>query len=200
MSNLDGAEEIAEQNGVSRYGKFGWNISPSIERASAAREKKKAPAAPTPDAAPPARHASSSRSASLGRLITDYRTLVETCRARADELELSRLEIDRLGGLPTGYAGKLLGKNGSEPGRKHKKMWPIALESMLGVLGLKILLIEDDAATARTLALRTPVDRANQRFGNACRISAKLLPPPSKPSSPPPLTVVPRVRRGSKHG
>jgi hypothetical protein len=84
------------------------------------------------------------------------------------------LEIDRLGGLPTGYAGKLLGKDGVAPGRKHKKMWPVALELMLGVLGLKILLIEDDAATARTLALRTPVDRANQRFGNVCRISATL--------------------------
>jgi hypothetical protein len=46
---------------------------------------------------------------------------------------------------------------------------------MLGVLGLRVLLIEDDVATARTLALRTPVDRANQRFGNVCRISAKLL-------------------------
>jgi hypothetical protein len=87
--------------------------------------------------------------AELGRVFSDYRTLVETCRARADELELSRLEIDRLSGLPAGYAGKLLGKDGGDPGRKHKKMWPIALESMLGVLGLKILLIEDDAATAR---------------------------------------------------
>jgi hypothetical protein len=124
------------------------------------------------------------RGATLGRVITDYRTLVETCRARADELEISRLEIDRLGGLPTGYAGKLLGKDGGEPGRRHKKMWPVALESMLGVLGLKILLIEDDAATARTLALRTPVDRANQRFGNVCRISAKLLPKPLQPASP----------------
>jgi hypothetical protein len=106
--------------------------------------------------------------ANLGRMITDYRTLVETCRARADELGISRLEIDRLGGLPVGYSGKLLGKDGGEPGRKNKKMWPIALESMLGVLGLKILLIEDDAATARTLALREPVDRSNQRFGNKC--------------------------------
>jgi hypothetical protein len=61
---------------------------------------------------------------------------------------------------------------------------------MLGVLGLKILLIEDDAATARTLALRTPVDRANQRFGNVCGISAKLLPKPSQPASSPILTVV----------
>jgi hypothetical protein len=138
--------------------------------------------------------------ANLGRTISDYRTLVETCRQRADELGLSRLEIDRLGGLPTGYAGKLLGKDG-EGGRK-KKMWPVSLEAMLGVLGLKILLIEDDAATARTLALRTPVDRANQRFGNVCRISAKLLAPPSQPASPPLLTVVPAKRsaRGSKYG
>jgi hypothetical protein len=136
--------------------------------------------------------------ATLGRTISDYRTLVETCRARADELGISRLEIDRLGGLPAGYAGKLLGKDGAD-GRK-KKMWPVALESMLGVLGLKILLIEDDAATARTLALRTPVDRANQRFGNVCRISAKLLPPPSQPASPPILTVVSGKRRGSKYG
>jgi hypothetical protein len=136
--------------------------------------------------------------ATLGRTISDYRTLVETCRARADELGISRLEIDRLGGLPAGYAGKLLGKDGAD-GRK-KKMWPIALESMLGVLGLKILLIEDDAATARTLALRTPVDRANQRFGNVCRISAKLLPKPSQTASPPLLTIVAdKRRRGSKY-
>jgi hypothetical protein len=130
--------------------------------------------------------------ADLGRLIGDYRGLVETCRARAEELEISRLEIDRLSGLPAGYSGKLLGKDGVVgPGRKHKKMWPVALESMLGVLGLKILLIEDEAATARTLAHRTPVDRANQRFGNVCRISAKLL-------APPVLTVVSGKRRGSK--
>jgi hypothetical protein len=197
-------EEIAEQttvrvNGGSRSssrGKLGWGISPAIERASPAREKPLPPA----DAGPAAHRADAIRSASLGRLIGDYRGLVEVCRARADELELSRLEIDRLGGLPAGYAGKLLGKDGGASGRKHKKMWPVALESMLGVLGLKILLIEDDAATARTLALRTPVDRANQRFGNVCRISAKLLPKPSQPASPPILTVVSSKRRGSKYG
>src|ERR1700732_2545866 len=132
---------------------------------------------------PPPRSADN-MGATLGRVITDYKTLVEICRQRADELEISRLEIDRLGGLPAGYAGKLLGKDGAAPGRKHKKMWPVALESMLGVLGLKILLIEDDAATARTLALRTPVDRANQRFGNVCRI-ATLLEKPSQPTPPP---------------
>jgi hypothetical protein len=126
--------------------------------------------------------------AELGRLVKDYRTLVETCRMRADELGISRLEIDRLGGLPAGYAGKILAKDGGEPGRKHKKMLPVALESMLGVLGLKILLIEDDAATARTMALRTPVQSNQQRFGNVCRIS--------QPTSPSLLTVVSGKRRG----
>jgi hypothetical protein len=47
--------------------------------------------------------------------------------------------------------------------------------------------------------LRTPVDRANQRFGNVCRISAKLLAKPSQPASPPILTVVSGKRSGSKY-
>src|SRR5258708_16376054 len=105
--------------------------------------------------------------ATLGRLISDYRGLVETCRARADELELSSSEIDRMSGLPAGYAGKLLG-NGLA--KRQKRMWPIGLEAMLGALGLQIVLIEDQAAAARTLSLRIPVDRSNQRFGNVCRI------------------------------
>ena len=133
---------------------------------------------------------------SIARPIPGYKGLVETCRARADELAISRLELDRIAGLPAGYSGKLLGKDGA--GKKHKRMWPIGLEAMLGALGLKILVIEDEAATARTLALREPVDRAQQRFGNICRISATLLPPPA---SPPLLRVVEkRAPRGSKYG
>jgi hypothetical protein len=137
--------------------------------------------------------------ANLGRMITDYRTLVETCRARADELALSRPEIDRLAGLPAGYSGKLHGKGN---GDKQKRMWPIGLEAMLGTLGLKMLLIEDEAATARTLALGTSVDRANQRFGNVSRLTAKLLAPPAPAVGPPSLTIVVggRKSRGSKYG
>jgi hypothetical protein len=136
---------------------------------------------------------------SIARPIPGYRGLVETCRQRADELGISRLELDRLAGLPTGYSGKLLGKGNGE---KQKRMWPIGLEAMIGALGMKLLLIEDEAATARTLALRTPVSRENQRFGNNCRISATLLPPPSQPASPPVLTIVPAKRsaRGGKYG
>ena len=57
-------------------------------------------------------------------------------------------------------------------------MGMISLEIVLNTLGLKIVVIEDEAAAARTLALRTPVDRANQRFGNVSRITARTLRPP----------------------
>jgi hypothetical protein len=150
---------------------------------------------------------------SIARPISDYRTLVETCRARAAELELSRAEIDRISGLPEGYSGKLLGNAGTLPGpsKKKKKMWPTSLELMLGTLGLKMLLVEDEAATARTLALRgAPVDRANQRFGNSCnskpqlRIESSTSVPIAAPANEPTpmvshLRVIQGRRRGSKY-
>jgi hypothetical protein len=138
--------------------------------------------------------------ATLGRLFSDYRTLIETCRARAAELEISRLELDRLAKLPDGYSAKILGKE--ENAKDAKRIWPKGLGAMLDTLGLKIILIADEAATARTLALRTPVESNQQRFGNVSRISATLLPPPSQPASPPQLTVVAsaKVRRGGKYG
>jgi hypothetical protein len=190
----DALEEIAEQTSLavnegarSNHGKLGWAISPSIERASAAREQKKAPRkktprkrkakkAPKPVAArsPP----SAARPAAVGQLFTSYSTLIETCRVRCDQLELSRAELDRLSGLPDGYSAKLLGRDGC--GLRQKRAWPVSLDSMLGALGLAVILIVDEAAAARTLALRDkPVNRSQQRFGNVSRISALLaLPPP----------------------
>jgi hypothetical protein len=182
---LEGIEEIAEQTSLrvnkrTRRGKFGWGVSPNIARASVAREKKKAPKtaktrvpkkkAPRPITAksPP----SAARAAAVGRLFTDYRTLIETCRVRCDQLGVSRLELDRLAGLPAGYSGKLLGRDGCGP--RQKRAWPVSLDLMLSALGLQVILVENEAATARTLALRTPVDRANQRFRNLCRMESRL--------------------------
>src|SRR4030081_2283409 len=115
MSDLDGLEEIAQQTALAvnqrtKHGKFGWRISPNIEHAAVRREKKKV-ARPAPSDVKPAPPptVSTRKNASLGRMIGDYRGLIETCRQRADELGISRLEIDRLGGLPAGYAAKLLG-------------------------------------------------------------------------------------------
>jgi hypothetical protein len=145
--------------------------------------------------------------ANVGRLISDYRGLIETCQQRAVELDLSRLEIDRLSGLPSGYAAKLLG---SGAGQEPRRMWPVSLGSILGTLGLRLLLIEDEAATARTLALRTPVDHCNQRFGNKCNSkpllkiesSVKIAAPQRNEPAPmrAHLRVVQGKRRGSKYG
>jgi hypothetical protein len=100
-----------------------------------------------------------------------------------------------MSGLPAGYAGKVLRQGAGVPGKENKKLWPISLELMLSTLGLKILLIEDAAATARTLALRTPVQSNQQRFGNVSRITPKLLAPP------PALKIAhDRQKRGGKYG
>jgi hypothetical protein len=114
------------------------------------------------------------------------------------------LEIDRLAGLPTGYSAKLLGKDDGVP--RKKRMWPSSLEAILGTLGLQIIIIEDHAATSRTLSRRIPVDHCNQRFDNKCN-SPKPVPKLAAPSqnearpvSRAHLRVVQGKRRGSKYG
>ena len=188
ISALGELAEFAEQtafNGVARCARgklanrtgLADNIlraARHVERAKPQRPPEINPPQAKPKSAPTPTPIAARKSARLGRTVSDYRSLVEVCRQRADELEISRSEIDRLGGLPAGYAGKLLGKASVElHGKNYKKMWPVSLELMLGVLGLKILLIEDDAATAKTLALRKPVKQNQQRFG-ICRLSVRL--------------------------
>jgi hypothetical protein len=138
----------------------------------------------------------------VARPVTGYKGLIETCRQRANELALSRLELDRLAGLPAGYSAKLLGKDDGVP--RKKKMWPTSLELILGTLGLQIIIIEDYAATSRTLSRRIPVDRANQRFDNKC--NSKPMPKIAAPMSEPApashahLRVIQGKRRGGKYG
>src|ERR1700687_2415820 len=178
MSDFENLEEIADQTTIRvnqrTRARYGWSIAPNIDNASAAREKIAEPrsAGAPPSPATPPTGGSMRNSAALGQMFTDYRTLIQTCRARADELALSRLELDRLSGLPSGYSAKLLGK--VENTKDKKRIWPVGLGAMLGTLGLRMLLIEDEAATARTLALRDhPVDRSQQRFGNVSRIKRR---------------------------
>jgi hypothetical protein len=146
--------------------------------------------------------------ATLGRIVSNYDGLVEICRQRADELEISRCGIDSISGLAAGQAGKILGR------KQKKRMGPVSLGLMLETLGLKMLIIEDEAATARTRSLRTPVDRCNQRFDNKCN-SQKQLPKGAAPKRSEPvlipgtsklspsrahLRVVQGKRKGSKYG
>ena len=131
--------------------------------------------------------------ANLGRLISDYGALLEAFRERAKELEISREGIDEIAGWADGYASKLLG---GAAAKRRKIIGPLSLGLMLGTLGLKLILIEDPEATARTLKRRAPVNSRQQRFGNmnACA---------QERSSSPMLTVVSakRAARGTiKYG
>jgi hypothetical protein len=191
MDALAGLDEIAEQTSCridvgtrQRQTKCKWGhaVPANLTHSKVAREKKAPPAAakllpkPIPKKPAPAPPVAPAR---LGQAFTTYRTLVETFRQRAVEMELSRSEIDRIAGLPSGYAGKILSTGKA---KNPKRMGMISLENMLATLGLKIILIEDDAATARTLALRSkPVDASQQRFGNHSRSgSVVALPAPEQ--------------------
>jgi hypothetical protein len=64
----------------------------------------------------------------IARPVQGYKGLVDACRQRANELAISRLEIDRLAGLPSGYSAKLLGKDGTP---KPKRMLPASLGAII---------------------------------------------------------------------
>jgi hypothetical protein len=206
MSDVGAAAEVFNQTTIrvdkrAHHGKLGWGISPNIERASPAREKKTTPAVKQPSGEslvnPPI------VSTYIARPVIGYKGLVKTCRQRANELAISRLELDRLSGLPSGFSAKLLGKDDSVP--RKKKMWPTSLQLILETLGLQIIVIEDFVATSRTLSRRIPADHSQQRFDNKCNsktVPQQLAAPvtESAPASRAHLRVVQSKRRGSKYG
>jgi hypothetical protein len=105
--------------------------------------------------------------------------------------------------MPTaGNVDKVPGPSAGVP--RKKRMWPASLEAILGTLGLQIIIIEDHAATSRTLSRRVPVDHYNQRFDNKCNFKpVPKLAAPSQNEAPPVsrahLRVVQGKRRGSKY-
>jgi hypothetical protein len=83
-------------------------------------------------------------------VVCDYAQLHAALRRPAEEIGISRVEIDRLAGLADGHASKLLSPV------PIKKLGHISLGPILSVLGLKIALIEDPEAVARTIRMAEP--------------------------------------------
>jgi hypothetical protein len=94
------------------------------------------------------------------RLCSDYIDVINALRDRTDELQISREAIDSIAGLSDGYAAKLLSESPS------KVLGPISMGPTLQTLGLRLMLVEDTAATARTIERRTPVVATHRRLGN----------------------------------
>jgi hypothetical protein len=85
----------------------------------------------------------------IAKEITSYDELIEVLRARKTELQMSNQAIDHRAGLAEDATNKILGP------RRAKKLGPVSL-NMLEALGLRLFLLEDPIATARTLAQTTP--------------------------------------------
>ena len=105
----------------------------------------------------------------FARPCIDYSELIGALRDRAAELQLSREALGEIAGLPDRYMGHLLA---SAP---RKIFGPVSMGPTLQTLGLRLLLVEDTAATARTLNRRVPVDASNQRMGNKNGRGKRLL-------------------------
>jgi hypothetical protein len=180
MSELDDLEDVAT---VTSYrGNVGsrpsqnirprWFVSPSIERAAAAREKPTPTPAPRPKTAEPS---ATPRMLAAARMISDYTEFVEAIRDRADELGMTRLELDHQAGIQSGYSGKLLSRN------HIKGFGKLSLGPVLGALGLRLVLMEDTAQTQKIRARMTLRERAvrAQTHGEEPRLAKSAGPLPT---------------------
>jgi hypothetical protein len=140
---------------------FGSTVSVNLTHAHVAREPAKPKPAPIPATiAPPA---IAKPPSPVGRLIATYDDVIDTFRARADELALSRLEIDHLSGLAPAHSSHLLAKKFTQV------FGPLSLPLMLDTLGLRLLVVEDPELTARTLKRRTPRKSSHLRVTKSCK-------------------------------
>ena len=84
----------------------------------------------------------------FARFVADYPAFIETLRDRSEQMEIPRLELDRIAGLAEGHSGKLLS---THPVKNFgmKTVWPV-----LQSLGLVLCVLEDPAARDLTLLRR----------------------------------------------
>ena len=97
------------------------------------------------------------------RVLAEARTYDElhaALRNRADQLQVSRAELDYLSGLQSGYCGKLLSKT------RIKNLGPQSLGPLLTVLGLCLQVVEDQAAMARIGPRLTKRHAASVRYAS----------------------------------
>lgn len=106
----------------------------------------------------------------IAKEITSYDQLIEVCNARVDELQLTRAQLDELASLPENYSSKVLRK------KHYKYLGQCSYPKILFALGLRVFLLEDPVATAKTLAVRTP-RKAN--YDTSAMRKPKLLTAPA---------------------
>jgi hypothetical protein len=112
---------------------------------------------PQAESIAPIEHSEIANRGAVLATVCDYDELQRALRDRADELNLSRQEIDRLARLPPGYASKLLAP------QPIKKLGNSSLPFLLSALGVHLQLVEDGQSLdeinrkATRRAVRVPV-------------------------------------------
>jgi hypothetical protein len=97
----------------------------------------------------------------------DYEGLQTILRTRAEALKVSRETLDEIAGLPRGYGSKVLAPV------PMRKLGPKTLGPMLGVLGLKLDVVED--TDALKYAARASLRCSSQvRNGSGHRLIKKI--------------------------
>jgi hypothetical protein len=90
-------------------------------------------------------------------VVRDYESLRIALRARAEWLNISRLEIDRISGVANGYAGTVLSP--------RKRIGPANLGPILAALGLELVVVEAPELVARYTS------RAEKRVPNMAHLN-----------------------------
>jgi hypothetical protein len=113
--------------------------------------------------------------------VTDYAGLMDALRARRDQLAVTHQTIDDVAGLPSGYTGKLFAPH------PMKCLGMISLGAILGTLGLKLAILEDDEALKRVKGRLVPRKKARAGEGRPKpepRKPRQQAPAPTAPSGP----------------
>jgi hypothetical protein len=97
--------------------------------------------------------------------VCSYEQMVDALRARVAELQVNGEPFDHFVGLPTGYLSKLIGA------RPVRRLGRTSFQPVLAGLGLRLLVIEDQAATER---LRNSLPPRNPSFVRSVAVHGHL--------------------------
>jgi len=141
------------------------SVSIGLQRSHVARDKPPAKAAkPKPANAVVPTVAKPSHPPVVGRVLESYEEIIQAFRDRADDLEISRNELDGLTGLADAHCSMLLMKS---PMKTPMKVFgPKSLPAMLRVLGLRFRIEEDVEQTALTLRRRKRRVSTHAHYGH----------------------------------
>jgi hypothetical protein len=135
-----------------RHSGFGSCVPVNLSHAKVARQKASPAKAAKPKSAAAVATTVAKPPSPIGRVVASYEDVVQAFRDRADQLEISRIELDRLTGLADAHCSMLLMKS---PMKTPMKIFgPVSLPAMMAVLGLRFRIEEDPEQTALTLRRR----------------------------------------------